>query len=78
MAGFSKGGRHAPLDCWAPARLSSAGCCLQGEGSDTSSQQPRGFSRYVKKRKLDPLDTYIPSLLQARLQLEAAGKVMGG
>ena len=52
--------------------------CLQEDGSDTSSKRPRGFSRYVKKRKLDPLDSYIPALLQARLQLETAGKVMGG
>eukprot|EP00891_Asterochloris_glomerata_P005660 jgi/Astpho2/5660/Aster-x1308 len=51
---------------------------IEEDGSDTSSKRPRGFSRYVKKRKLDPLDNYIPALLQARLQLETAGKVMGG
>ena len=80
VAGFSKGGQHAPLDCCAPARLASAATfrCLQEEGTGTSLNRPRGFARYVKKRKLDPLDSYIPSLLQARLQLETAGRVMGG
>lgn len=36
----------------------------------------RGYARYIKKKKLDPLETYVPSVLQARLQLETAGRVM--
>lgn len=36
----------------------------------------RGYARYVKKKKLDSLETYVPSVLQARLQLETAGRVM--
>ena len=79
VAGFSKGGMHhltaVHLPCCHQQAIIS---CLQEDGSDTSSKRPRGFSRYVKKRKLDPLDNYIPALLQARLQLETAGKVMGG
>lgn len=36
----------------------------------------RGLSRYIKKKKLDPIDTYIPTVLQARKQLVKAGTVM--
>ena len=34
------------------------------------------MNRYIKKKQLDPLETYVPSVLQARLQLETAGRVM--
>ena len=37
----------------------------------------QGFERYVKRKRLDPLETYVPSVLLARRQLEEAGDVMG-
>ena len=43
---------------------------------DDDSASKRIFGRYIKKKKLDPLETYVPSVLQARLQLETAGRVM--
>ncbi|KAK9787744.1 hypothetical protein WJX73_009949 [Symbiochloris irregularis] len=39
--------------------------------------QARGFDRYVKKKPLDPLETYVPTVLLAKQQLERAGDVMG-
>lgn len=35
----------------------------------------RGMSRYIKKKRLDPLDTYIPLIVEAREQLVAAEEV---
>lgn len=37
----------------------------------------RGIGRYIKKKALDPLDTYVPPVLQARQQLLKAGEIMG-
>lgn len=37
----------------------------------------RGLSAYIKKKALDPLDTYVPPVLQARQQLLKAGGIMG-
>ena len=37
----------------------------------------RGMDRYIKKKGLDPLDTYVPPVLQARQQLAKAGEIMG-
>lgn len=34
------------------------------------------FNRYVKKKKLERLDTYVPPLLEARGQLIRVGRVM--
>lgn len=36
-----------------------------------------GLSRYLKRKGLDPVDSYIPPVLQARQQLQKAGEVMG-
>lgn len=36
----------------------------------------RGLDKYVKKKQLDPLDTYVPLLLEARDQLIRTGRVM--
>ena len=36
-----------------------------------------GIGRYIKKKSMDPLETYVPAVLQARSQLLAAGDVMG-
>lgn len=36
----------------------------------------RGLQRYIKKKKPDPLYTYVPTVLQARAQLLKAGAVM--
>lgn len=37
----------------------------------------RGLDRYIKKKGLDPIDTYVPPVLQARDQLLKAGEIMG-
>ena len=37
----------------------------------------RGLGRYIKKKGLDPLETYGPPVLQARQQLQKAGEIMG-
>jgi hypothetical protein len=37
----------------------------------------RGLNRYIKKKSLDPLDTYVPPVLQARQQLQKSGDIMG-
>jgi len=34
----------------------------------------RGMSKYIKKRRLDPLDTYVPLVIEAREQLVTAEK----
>ena len=36
----------------------------------------RGIGRYIKRRKLEALDTYVPAVLAARSQLETAGSKM--
>ena len=35
------------------------------------------MGRYIKKKGLDPLDTYVPPVLQARQQLLKSGEIMG-
>eukprot|EP00955_Chlamydomonas_euryale_P094451 364860-Chlamydomonas_euryale.AAC.2 len=42
-----------------------------------SNADARTQHRYVKKKKLDPLDTYVPLALEARQQLLTAGATMG-
>jgi hypothetical protein len=37
----------------------------------------QGLDRYVKKKKLDPLDTYVPLVLEARDVLAELDGVMG-
>ncbi|BDA41458.1 hypothetical protein COCOBI_02-2380 [Coccomyxa sp. Obi] len=37
----------------------------------------RGIGRYIKKKALDPLITYVPAVLQAQKQLLNAGQLMG-
>ena len=37
----------------------------------------RGLAKYIKKKQLDPLVTYVPLLLEARDQLIRTGRVMG-
>lgn len=36
----------------------------------------KGLSKYVKKKKLDDIDTYVPPLLRAREQMIRVGRVM--
>ncbi|KAK9817312.1 hypothetical protein WJX72_012507 [[Myrmecia] bisecta] len=43
-----------------------------GAGADQ-----RGLSRYIKKKQLDPLVTYVGPVLEARRQLVKAGKLVG-
>lgn len=49
---------------------------LPGLAVEESNSGARGLSRYIKKKKLDPIDTYLPTVLQARKQLLKAGTVM--
>lgn len=37
----------------------------------------RGLQAYIKKKKLDPLDSYMPLALEARAQLERVRGIMG-
>ena len=36
----------------------------------------RGLVRYIKKKKLEPLETYVPAVVAARNQLQRAGSIM--
>ena len=36
----------------------------------------RGLVRYIKKKKLEPLETYVPAVVAARNQLQRAGTIM--
>lgn len=38
---------------------------------------PGLFRRYIKKKKLDPLETYVPLVLEAREQLASLQTIMG-
>lgn len=42
-----------------------------------SQAAPGGLGRYIKRKSMDPLETYVPAVLQARSQLLQAGAVMG-
>ncbi|CAK0783810.1 hypothetical protein CVIRNUC_007010 [Coccomyxa viridis] len=54
-----------------------AGIALIAQQSDSAwAGESRGMSRYVKKKALDPLETYVPAVIQARDQLVDAGKLM--
>lgn len=41
------------------------------------SLPPQGLDRYVKKKQLDPLDTYVPLVLEARDVLAGLDGIMG-
>lgn len=45
--------------------------------SSTSNCFLQGLDRYVKKKKLDPLDTYVPLVLEAREVLGELDAVVG-
>lgn len=49
---------------------------LPSLAAEEASTGARGLPRYIKKKKLDPIDTYIPTVLQARKQLVKAGTIM--
>lgn len=36
----------------------------------------RGIARYIKKKSLEPLETYVPAVVAARNQLQRAGTIM--
>ena len=38
----------------------------------------RGMDRYIRRKQLDPLETYVPVVLASQDQLLQAGEVMGG
>lgn len=46
------------------------------EVSPAASPLTKGLSKYIKQKQLDPLETYVPVVLQARSQLVDAGQVM--
>lgn len=54
----------------------------QDSGASSSLAEPpastsnRGLARYIRKKRLDPLETYVPVVLSARSQLVSAGEVM--
>ena len=50
---------------------------LEDRGGACPQAASGGIGRYIKKKSLDPLETYVPAVLQARSQLLAAGTVMG-
>lgn len=86
LAGLTAGESTAATVCYqcsAPAplintKLSLLVAVLSSETLFMPAIQ-RGFSQYIKKRKLDPIETYIPAILQAKAQLldvpSVAGKI---
>jgi hypothetical protein len=36
-----------------------------------------GLGRYVRKKSLEPLESYVPPVLQARIELQKCGDIMG-
>lgn len=42
----------------------------------SSGDEKRGLARYIKKKKLDPLESYVPPVIAARNQLKQAGSIM--
>lgn len=56
--------------------LATSSLPFKAAAEEAAGGSGRGLSRYIKKKKLDPIDTYIPTVLQARKQLVKAGTVM--
>lgn len=55
------------------SRLETAVCDTQ---AITGGEGRRGLDRYIKKKKLDPLESYVPAVVAARKQLNRAGEIM--
>jgi hypothetical protein len=55
--------------------LGVASWTIAGSASAELNFFERGLSKYIKKKRLDPLDTYVPVVLEARDQLLEAGNV---
>jgi len=47
---------------------------LSPQAAEGSSR--RGIGRYIKKKSLEPLETYVPAVVAARNQLRRAGTIM--
>lgn len=47
------------------------------ESGAAEAPERRGLSKYIKRKALDPIDSYLPPVLQARKQLVKAGEIMG-
>lgn len=45
--------------------------------SPVQAPDRRGMSKYIKKKALDPIEGYLPPVLQARKQLVKSGEIMG-
>ena len=66
------------LSCLAPAQARAERVIPRkltdgttGGGCRASAQsRAQGLQRYIKKRQLDPLETYVPAVLSARDQLQ--------
>lgn len=52
-------------------------CALRSAAAGAAGALLQGLDRYVKKKKLDALDTYVPLVLEARDRLAGLGSVMG-
>lgn len=61
----------------AVARAQDSGASSSlAEPSASPATSNRGLARYIRKKRLDPLETYVPVVLSARSQLVSAGEVM--
>ena len=49
--------------------------CAVPPQAEEGSRRP-GLGRYIKKKKLEPLETYVPAVVAARNQLQRAGSIM--
>ncbi|KAG1663207.1 hypothetical protein FOA52_011300 [Chlamydomonas sp. UWO 241] len=64
---------------------STAAACMISMTPSAASAAPQpmatlaaqGFGRYIKRKQLDPLETYVPLVLEAQAQLAASGGLMG-
>lgn len=56
-------------------QLNAAASAPEAAGSSTNPFS-KGLSKYIRQKQLDPLETYVPLVLEARTQLLEAGQVM--
>eukprot|EP00850_Spirogloea_muscicola_P009891 SM000056S18009 [mRNA] locus=s56:633813:641862:+ [translate_table: standard] len=62
----------------AAAAATAAGAVVPPAGAAENSVIQKALSKYVKRKKLDPLETYVPTVLLAQLQLGDIEKRIGG
>ncbi|KAL6755097.1 hypothetical protein V8C86DRAFT_3138034 [Haematococcus lacustris] len=54
----------------------AAALILVNQPARAQGERERGLSRYIRKKRNDPLDTYVPLVLAARQQLQSTAEVM--